>query len=362
MITKLELENFRGFKHLELPNLARVNVVTGPNASGKSALLEAVLLGVRGLPQALAQINDARGNIQTPSVAFGGGLMNIVSTVHIFTPESFRALWDPFFFGDNTRQTIKIRYLTSEGEELEVRMSYGTSKTNRIAVLGPNIPVIPFVIERLRNRSPKGTIHISLNAQMQLAYEAITEPLGPAAAYFSSAGTFAIQDNVLWFSQLSKKNEEASIVELLKKEFPYIQSLSVLSPTGVPAIWAGVGTQKFPLTQVSSGLHKYLSLLLGSVSYHRGVIIIDEIENGIFHDRYKQMWADLYRLAVQQENQLFVSSHSLECLRALESTIEGHESDFCLLRAGRQENGTTTIRHISGTSVMAALSGNIEVR
>jgi hypothetical protein len=44
MINELTLSNFRGFGSLELRNLKRVNLVVGHNNTGKTSLLEGVLL------------------------------------------------------------------------------------------------------------------------------------------------------------------------------------------------------------------------------------------------------------------------------------------------------------------------------
>src|SRR5213596_1704764 len=51
MITELTLENFRGFRSLELKDLKCVNLITGHNNSGKTSLLEGIwmLCGPRRL-------------------------------------------------------------------------------------------------------------------------------------------------------------------------------------------------------------------------------------------------------------------------------------------------------------------------
>jgi len=61
MIDRLIVENFRCFKHLELNNLARVNVVGGQNASGKTALLESLFLAAAGNPEILIRMRQFRG-------------------------------------------------------------------------------------------------------------------------------------------------------------------------------------------------------------------------------------------------------------------------------------------------------------
>lgn len=42
MLTSIELTGFRGFQHLELDGLKRVNIIVGKNNSGKTSLLEAI--------------------------------------------------------------------------------------------------------------------------------------------------------------------------------------------------------------------------------------------------------------------------------------------------------------------------------
>jgi AAA15 family ATPase/GTPase len=50
MTESFEVKNFRCFESLKLTNLKTVNVITGYNASGKSALLEAFVAGGRATP------------------------------------------------------------------------------------------------------------------------------------------------------------------------------------------------------------------------------------------------------------------------------------------------------------------------
>ena len=44
MIESFEIQNYRLFKHLKIEKLARVNLITGKNNVGKTALLEALNL------------------------------------------------------------------------------------------------------------------------------------------------------------------------------------------------------------------------------------------------------------------------------------------------------------------------------
>src|SRR5258708_27899669 len=48
MIQRLQIENFRGLRHLDISSFKRVNLIAGANNVGKSALLEAIFFALHG--------------------------------------------------------------------------------------------------------------------------------------------------------------------------------------------------------------------------------------------------------------------------------------------------------------------------
>lgn len=44
ILPSLEIRNFRGFRHLQIERLGRVNLIVGKNNIGKTSLLEALQL------------------------------------------------------------------------------------------------------------------------------------------------------------------------------------------------------------------------------------------------------------------------------------------------------------------------------
>ncbi len=57
MISEISLERFQGFEHLENAPLRRLNLIFGPNASGKSSITRALLLIKQSLPSNLQFLN-----------------------------------------------------------------------------------------------------------------------------------------------------------------------------------------------------------------------------------------------------------------------------------------------------------------
>ncbi len=61
LLNSLEIQNFRGFRHLQIERLGRVNLIVGKNNVGKSSLLEALYLYVRrAAPTLIWEFLDAR--------------------------------------------------------------------------------------------------------------------------------------------------------------------------------------------------------------------------------------------------------------------------------------------------------------
>jgi hypothetical protein len=129
MIKNLELQNFKGFERLDLSGLKTLNVITGPNASGKTALLEALFVGTRALPQAITMLNDFRGINIFPTVPTGPFAP---VSFPFYSPASFRTQWDHLFFEGDTQKHVTIKYSTSEGKKREVNFYYGASAESQL--------------------------------------------------------------------------------------------------------------------------------------------------------------------------------------------------------------------------------------
>src|SRR6266566_2394017 len=61
ILNSLEIRGFRGFRHLQIERLGRVNLIVGKNNVGKSSLLEALqLYAVRGSPALIWELLRVR--------------------------------------------------------------------------------------------------------------------------------------------------------------------------------------------------------------------------------------------------------------------------------------------------------------
>ena len=61
MIREIEIKNFRGIEHVKIKDAKRLNVMVGPNGTGKTAFLEAIFLASGNSPEILQRIKAWRG-------------------------------------------------------------------------------------------------------------------------------------------------------------------------------------------------------------------------------------------------------------------------------------------------------------
>jgi hypothetical protein len=368
MIETFEAENFRCFESLKLGSLKRVNIITGENASGKSALLEALFSGSRGTPEGLLFLNQFRG------IVVGQSLPGFPLAIN---PLQFPALWGHWFLSSKrngattTATKIAFRFSDSDSNRYSCDFNYDPDRISQTPQVATAISsgVIPLVTQRQMfpagQQQPIQTNNATtLNAQGQLQALPPLPNLGPVIFIFTAALNYAEVDNVMWFSQLRERGETAEIVAFFKKYFPFIYNLEVLQPTAgaASAIYATLSSgQARRLQLLSSGIYKIMTILLACAHSRRGVVLIDEIENGIFYDKYELTWSILNKFSKDYECQLFVTSHSLECMQKLVPIIGDNDNDFSLIQTTR-ENGTCAVRHVGGTAMKAALAGGNDVR
>lgn len=356
MIKSLHSENFKCFKELDLSDLRRINLVVGMNATGKTALLEAVRLALGGTPHVLWTMNQGRGS-------FGGIPQPI-------TRETFEAIWAPYFFNFDTSRVIATDCCDSEKCHATTRVYFDVQRP--ITAIPQPLPqppqpvlpssfIPPLAFERSSFSGVKSTLYASVQAQGGLNFDS-----GPELSSVTE-----ILPSLTWtlnpaqvFSQVSQRQREKAVIDAVRDEFDRsLESLVVLAPSGAPGLYASLRylKEKLPIGFLSAGISRFIAMLSAVFIFGKGVVLIDEIENGISYKVFPALWKYLLKFAVDNDTQIFASTHSLECVRALLPAIEGHEHEFNLLRAERTD-GSSAVTLIPGNFLESAIDQGVEVR
>ena len=125
-------------------------------------------------------------------------------------------------------------------------------------------------------------------------------------------------------------------------------------------IWVDVGLQELvPLSILGAGMTHVARIFLVIASTPGGVVLVDEIENGLHHSVLPDVWKVIAKAAEQFDVQVFATTHSFECI---EAAHEGLGPDgFGLHRLETVEGVTRCVTYGPG-AIEGAIRHNMEVR
>jgi len=70
------------------------------------------------------------------------------------------------------------------------------------------------------------------------------------------------------------------------------------------------------LSSLGEGVNRYIAILCAIWASKEGFLLIDEVENGIHYTNYKKLWQIIFQASADANCQLFITSHSKECIEA----------------------------------------------
>jgi hypothetical protein len=350
MIKSIKVENFRCFKKLELLDLGKFNIIVGDNGSGKTTLLEAIFLPANGP--------------QVPQIF--RGLRGMANQGFSSEKEQYESLYSDLFFGLAVDSQIKIDLIGSPENARSARLFYAAAS---------EMPLFPeenansvkmadriFTLESTDANNNMSVTKLNLDGNLTIAGFCKVQKSG----YAASVGTSVARETAQRLSDIKRNSvdEFQLMVETIQSLFPEITDPTVLLTGGTGEVFCKVqGIPKvIPVSLASNGLNKILNYLLLFPGQRNGVVLIDEIENGIYYKRYPKLWEALIAFSKQFGNQLFVTTHSKECLDALIPSIEQEKEEFRLIRTECNKDGSHDVKMFNGKNLVAALETGTEIR
>lgn len=357
MIDSFTVRNFRSFREVQLSDCRRVNVVVGDNGSGKTALLEALFLAAGVTPELVLRTRGWRSGTQAQVQG---------------TPEDIHdSLWGDLF---HKFQTTKPAFVKLEGKGTENRsVTVTLNKKGQVRIVPPSrkkpherakpvpIPFTPIQFRWSIQNYGDVIIEPSLQDGKLFIQDSPADPI--KAAFYPANQTPSSAETATRFSLLSQSFHEQEFVESIGDIFPTIRNLSLETTAGSATIFAAVEglPRKIPLSLASGGMSKLVAILLGITDQSGGIVLIDELENGFYFRHLAKVWSALLDFARRYDCQLFVSTHSAECLDAAAALAKENPGDFCMLRVVNSGDGSG-VRRFDGKRFADAVMGDVEVR
>lgn len=331
----LSIEGFRGFERFHFPKLTRVNLLVGPNNSGKTTVLEAVEMLAASDPAAIFSGLQRRQELRTePAPAIDYQALFHGFETKVGNGFGIEATGWPPFRCSIVRPSGDFLSISkpSLGGDLEFETQNGARR-------------------RLRPE-PIGLMAIS--AEGTLKPPPILEPLFVSAA----GGPPAL--GPLWDRVARDPEVERWVVDALKIIHDGV--IDLRHSEGRFYVGVKGAKNRIPLSSMGDGMSKILALALHLAAASDNVLLIDEIDTGLYYRTLPNVWKLVIETARQLNVQVFATTHSRDCVEALANLDLEPDFDGSDLLVHRIDPGATRAVTYNLERLVLAVSHDIEVR
>lgn len=303
-LNNLKIVNFRGFDDLEVEGLSKINLFVGKNNSGKTSILEALLL-LLGMsnPMLPYHINQFRGLGAGTPFGSANSLKYLFHNLSLKDKPAFKAR-----FSDNTE-----RYL-----ELEAEYQQNKFPENNSSVLTPE------EISGITLRFKDGQSSEWHKSSITFGHDGVVTPHFSTRYEENLYAVFVTDKSdsatLSRFSEIVKRKGENSILQVLQEFDENIVGVQPLAD-GIFFDLKDV-EELIPSNIMGGGVKRFLNIVTAVAEKKDAFVCIDEIENGLHYSSYALLWKSLLTFSEQNNVQLFITTHNIETLACLKSVLE----------------------------------------
>jgi predicted ATPase len=361
MYRSFKISNFRCFRETTLDDLERVNLVAGTNNVGKTALLEALFLHCGAYNPGLTVALDVTRGIEQAKAE----LQRWAETP-----------WDSLFSEFDTSKIVQL-VGEDEGAGRRILRLKVVRQPEELACIVHSIQPSPDKSEGIPSLSSEMAQVLELECiegeqsrkyymildQKGVRFEPIPPPPPFSAVFLAAGGHVPPAHDAARFGKLDIVGQQGVLLRALQLVEPRLERLSVVVAGDVPMIHGDIGLGRLvPLPIMGEGMQRLASLVLAIATTPNGVVLLDEIENGLHYSILPKVWRAIGEVARQFNTQVFATTHSLECIVAAHRAFsESERYDFRLHRLDRDEETISAVTYDQET-LEAAIETGLEVR
>lgn len=354
MYTSFRVQNYRCFEDMALTDLARVNLIAGKNNVGKTALLEALFLHARGYnPQFIFDLDVVRGltpALDQPVPEWEFVFLNRDSSLIVT------------LLGEDAKtgsRSLKLRFVEDSEERDKIKLIIPKSRfSNGASVLSPTSTILALDYHESTQAS---TIYMAQGGEILSA-----PPDSPFSSFLIPAqGRPPLKETRERFSNLVTSGKLPLLLAYLQRIDSRIHDIQLLDFGGETMPHGFILNERpVPLNYMGEGINRVVNFVLAIASASGGVVLIDEIENGLHYSVLTDVWKAIAQAARTFNVQIFATTHSLEMIRAAHEAFSESESyDFRLHRLDRNiATGQIETLTFNQNSMNAAILFDQEVR
>lgn len=377
MLDSLFIRNYRNLEEFKISSLARVNLITGKNNTGKSAILEAIaiyaskgdlnviyqLLTERGeyFRQTEANKNPAESNIKSFSSMFTNRVVSFDRDNAISIGSIENVLADKEI---SSEKSVSLRFVKYYDQIQKDAQGETISRTREIidnqAVNNPESFNVGLEIV-----SGDGSYILSLVEERPIRFGFRRFSGSEKLQFIRTRNIDRVINGKLW-DNITLTEKEQYVIEALQIIEPATERIAFIEEprTERTAVIKLSNTKNvLPLKSMGDGINRILTIILALVNSDSGFLLIDEFENGLHHTVQKQLWKVIFKLAAELNIQVFATTHSEDCISGFENVLNSPDNTLegKLIRLDNIDGDITQVEY-NKQELKIATEHNIETR
>jgi AAA15 family ATPase/GTPase len=313
MLDSLHIQNYRLFKDLKIEKLGQVNLISGKNNCGKTALLEALrILGSDANNLVINDIVAKRGDFQLGIDSCLSSLVGNSTTVNIV-------------------DHIKINGISID------------------ALFGYMVTFEEFYPNKFKKFK-------SFNLE---AKTLVNNPIIGDVIYLPLV--FENENDAKFWDKISLTPKEEDVIKILKIVDNRIKIVRYDSGN-IKVLLEGEDKPRL-MKNLGEGVNRLFSIALALVNAQNKMLLIDEFEVGLHHSVQTQLWEIIFKYAKEWNIQVFVTTHSLDTVRAFAEVSDKFEGmgEYMRLQKSRTTDDIEAVVY-SKKSLEYAIDDSLEMR
>ena len=366
MFRSVDIRGFRQFREFKLTHLNRVNLLVGRNNAGKTTVLEAIeMLALGGRVASLQRSLRRRGEFS--SEVLDDRTTFELDVRHLFYEHTLQA------------GAVFAIHATTDDEPALINCSIQNAQPEqRQQTLLDDLELDPQLELRLSGfdniegsafpLTPGGTIVSDPSRRLSSGGVRAGMPTvrgSDPVVFLGTEGADANTLHQIWDS-LVLTPEEVQVTAAMKLVEPSIERLAFarreLRSSSVAFVKLKDAEHRVPLDSFGDGTRRLLALAIFLARATGGVLLVDEIDTGLHYTALESMWRFVVDTARRLDVQVFATSHSGDCIRALAWLQSDDPALAADVTVHRIEKGQTTSVAYSAVEIETAARHHVEVR
>lgn len=354
-LPSFRVQGFRAFRHLQLSRLGRVNLVVGKNNVGKTTLLEAIRVFSAGK----SALHEIKSLLEKRSEFQRGTPTNKQATIIDVQRAFFRAAEPDLPIRNismasappesppnpNNETHIFLGWMEKLGEDTSTptnrRLIFDENKLPQsqehiVEIIGLTAPhktgiffELPDFVRPDKIKAEPLNILRDTESENRLNYQ-----------YVPAGGLNPEEVGELW-DRIALTEYEKDVLKALQIINPEIERVSLVNTAQefnnkrLALIRRKDSPSPEPLKSMGDGMNRLFELSLSLANAQNGILLVDEIENGIHYSAQESLWQFIFEASHQLGVQVFATTHSWDCIESFQHAASTHSDEGVLISLAR---------------------------